>query len=280
MLVATDDPQVFRVSFRDQTEEIEAWLTQAEVIEQSEYRPDSWLFVDDDIWDETLLLDRSLPHDCKVTFIPRDVSQTTYMVYYSDACGGSQYFWTKGQIVEQANHAHPGSWVFVDDQLSTVLMIAEYGFQKDTIARFTPRLVGHRCTEGQGVQFTVNLDGQINEYTGKEIRTLLDAGNNLFLNGAPATYGQFHEYYKESDPRSIEIVAKVVTLIDTEGGTRVARWSDCSSIIRNASGEFLCLFDKMVVRDGDQTSVEPNFEALHVGHALGNIPNVRLFCLP
>ena len=279
-MVATDDPQLFRVSFRDQTEEAEVELTQNEIIEALRNRSDSWLFVGHHIWDMESIVARGIPSDAEMTFLLRDVSTDTYRVEYADASGFSVYYWTKGQIVEQANDTCAGDWVFVDHQMVTPLMIAEYDFQPDTTARFLPGLVGHRCTEGQGVQFTVNLDGQINEYTGKEIRTLLDAGNNLFLNGAPATYGQFHEYYKESDPRSIEIVAKVVTLIDTEGGTRVARWSDCSSIIRNASGEFLCLFDKMVVRDGDQTSVEPNFEALHVGHALGNIPNVRLFCLP
>ena len=185
---------------------------------------------------------------------------------------------TRAELVEKANQTQ-NYWVFVNDQLVSAADIADMNLDVGSRIRLMPSLVGHRCIEGQGVQFTVNFDGQIDVYTGKEIRTLLNAGNKLFLDGAPATYGQFHEYYEESDPRSIEIVAKVVTLIDTEGGTRITRWSDCSSFIRNASGEFLCLFDKMVVRDGDQTSVEPNFEALHVGHALGNIPNVRLFCL-
>ena len=208
-----------------------------------------------------------------------DEDKQTFEVEIRDATGGSIYLMTQNEIAEKAVEAK-GSWVFVNDQLVCAADIAEMNLEAGSRIRFMPSLVGHRCIEGEGVRFTVNLEGQINEYTGKEIQTLLDAGNKLFLDGAPATYGEFHEFYKESEPRSLEIVAKVVSLTDTDGGTRVARWSDCSSFIRNASGEFLCLFDKMVVRDGDHTSVEPNFEAFHVGHALGNIPNVRLFCLP
>ena len=206
-----------------------------------------------------------------------DEDKQTFDVEIYDATVASTYMMTQNEIAEKAVEA-VGSWVFVNDQLVCADDIAEMNLEAGSRIRLTPGLAGHRCSHG--ARFTVNLEGQINEYTGKEIQTLLDAGNKLFLDGAPATYGEFHEFYKALDPRSLEIVAKVVSLTDTAGGTRVARWSDCSSFIRNASGEFLCLFDKMVVRDGDHTSVEPNFEAFHVGHALGNIPNVRLFCLP
>lgn len=265
-MVATDDHQLFRVSFRDQTEEIEAWLTQAEVIEQSENRPDSWLFVNDDIWDETLLLDRSLPHDCKVTFIPRDVSQTTYMVYYSDACGGSRYFWTKGQIVEQANHAHPGFWVFVGDQLATVLMIAEYGFQKDTIARFTPGLVGGPR------RYSISVDGETKQLPWEQIVQHMETGFELFLNGVMQREPDHSSLIAAADEeKPIQLRSDLVEVLVGPAEKVLMRRCEYERIVREFNGSVLAMSAGQTLRNGgiDTLCSTPDnvFEGLWSGAA-------------
>ena len=245
MLVATDDPQVFRVSFRDQPEEIEAWLTQAEIIEQSENRPESWLFVNDNIWDEPLLLGRSIPTGAEVTFLLRDVSTDTYRVEYADASAFSVYYWTKGQIVEQANDTCAGCWVFVDHQMGTPLMIAEYDFQPDTTARFMPGLVGGP------ERYSVSVDGETKQLSWKQICQHTTDGFELLLGGV---------IQREQDERSlidaadgekvIQLRSDLVDVLVGPGEKVLMHRGEYERIIRQYPGSVLAISGSEILRNG------------------------------
>ena len=244
MLVATDDPQVFRVSFRDQTEEIEAWLTQAEIIEQSENRPESWLFVNDNIWDEDLLLGSSIPSDAEVTFLPRDVSKDTYRVLVADNTGYSEYSWTKSQIVEFAS-LNRSSWVFVNVQLKTPLMIALCDFSTDTVVRFMPGLVGGPK------RYSVSADGETKQLSWKQICQHTTDGFELLLGGV---------IQREQDERSlidaadgekvIQLRSDLVDVLVGPGEKVLMHRGEYERIIRQYPGSVLAISGSEILRNG------------------------------
>ena len=245
MLVATDDPQVFRVSFRDQTEEIEAWLTQAEIIEQSENRPESWLFVNDNIWDEDLLLGSSIPSDAEVTFLLRDVSTDTYRVEYADASAFSVYYWTKGQIVEQANDTCAGCWVFVDDQIITPLMIAEYDFQPDTTARFLPGLVGGPR------QYSISVDGETKQLPWEQIVQHMETGFELFLNGVMQREPDHSSLIAAADEeKPIQLRSDLVEVLVGPAEKVLMHRGEYERIIRQYPGSVLAISGSEILRNG------------------------------
>jgi hypothetical protein len=84
-----------------------------------------------------------------------DEDKQTFDVEIADATGFSTYMMTQNEIAEKAVEAK-GSWVFVNDQLVCAADIAEMNLEAGSRIRLMPGLDPHRCTEGEGIRFTVN----------------------------------------------------------------------------------------------------------------------------
>ena len=246
MLVVTDVTQLFRVSFRDQTEEAEAELTQNEIIEELGNRSDSWLFVDHHIWDMESIVARGIPSDAEVILLPRNVSAETYRVEYADASGLSVYYWTKGQIVEQANiPCCAGCWVFVDDQIVTPLMIAEYDFQPDTTARFMPGLVGGPR------QFSVSVDGESKRLPWDQILHHIENGFELLLNGVMQREPDYSSLIAVADgEKPIQLRSDVVEVLLGPAEKVLMRRIEYERIIREYTGSVLAIAGPDILRNG------------------------------
>lgn len=245
MLVATDDPQVFRVSFRDQTEEAEVELTQNEIIEALGNRSDSWLFVDHHIWDMESIVARGIPSDAEMTFLLRDVSTDTYRVEYADASGFSVYYWTKGQIVVQANDTCAGCWVFVDHQIVTPLMIAEYDFQPDTTARFLPGLVGGPR------QYSISVDGETKQLPWEQIVQHMETGFELFLNGVMQREPDHSSLIAAADEeKPIQLRSDLVEVLVGPAEKVLMRRIEYERIIREFTGSVLAIAGPDILRNG------------------------------
>ena len=271
MLVAADDTRVFRVSFRDQTEEVEAWLTQVEIIEQLRNRPESWLFVGDNIWDEALLLGRSAPNDTEVTFLLRDVSTDTYRVEYADASGFSVYYWTKGQIVEQANDTSAGRWVFVDDQIVTPLMIAEYGFQPGTTARFMPGLVGGPR------RYSISVDGETKQLPWEQIVQHMENGFNLILNGAIQREPDRSSLIAAADEeKPIQLRSDMVEVLVGPAEKVLMRRHEYERITREYNGSVLAISGSQILRNGGIDTLCPTPDVVFEGLWSGPKPSLVL----
>lgn len=264
MLVAAEDTQVFRVSFRDQTEGVEAWLTQAEIIEQSRNRFESWLFVGHNIWDDASLLGRSIPNDTEVTFLLRDVSTDTYRIEIADTTGFSEYLLTKSEIVERANAAPVGSWVFVDDQLATVLMIAEYDFKQDTRVRILRGLVGGPT------RYSVSVDGEFQELSWPQINQHVDIGFELFLDGAiEHEPDQSCLIAAANGEKPIHLRSDMVEVFVGPAEKVLMRRHEYERITREFSGSVLAISGSRILRNGGIDALCPTpdvvFERLWSG---------------
>jgi len=271
VLVGTDDPQLFRVSFRDQTEEVEAWLTQAEIIEQSRNRFESWLFVGHNIWDETLLLGRSIPNDAEVTFLLRDVSTDTYRVEIADVMGGSEYLLTKSEIVERANAALVGSWVFVNDQLATVLMIAEFDFQPDTKVRIMPGLVGGPR------RYSVSVDGEFQELSWPQINQHVDIGFELFLDGAMQHEPDHSLLIAAADgEKPIHLRSDMVQVFVGPAEKVLMRRHEYECITREFNGSVLAISGSRILRNGGIDALCPTPDIVFEDLWTGAIPSLVL----
>ena len=271
MLVAADDTRVFRVSFRDQTEEVEAWLTQVEIIEKSRNRPESWLFVGDNIWDEALLLGRSLPNDTEVTFLLRDVSTDTYRIEIADATGFSEYLLTKSEIVERANAAPVGSWVFVDNQLATALMIAEHVFQRDTKVRIMRGLVG-----GPG-PYSVSADGEFKQLSWDQIRKHMDNGFELFLDGALQHEPDHSSLIAAADgEKPIHLRSDMVEVFVGPAEKVLMRRHEYERITREYNGSVLAISGSQILRNGGIDTLCPTPDVVFEGLWSGPKPSLVL----
>ena len=271
MLVGTDDHQLFRVSFRDQREEVEAWLTQAEIVEQSRNRFESWLFVGHNTWDETLLLGRSIPNDAEVTFLLRDVSAETYRVEYSDAMGFSVYYWTRGQIVQQANDSCGGRWVFIDDQIGNPLMIAEYDFQQDTLVRFLPGLVGGSR------RYSVSVDGEFQELSWTQINQHVENGLELFLDGALQDEPDHSSLIAAADgERPIDLRSDMVEVFVGPAEKVLMRRHEYERITREFNGSVLAISGSRILRNGGIDALCPTPDVVFEDIWSGATPSLVL----
>lgn len=271
MLVATDDPQVFRVSFRDQTEEAEVELTQKKIIEELHNRSDSWIFVGHHIWDMESIVARSIPSDAEVTFLLRDVSIDTYRVEYADASGFSVYYWTKGQIVEQANDTCAGCWVFVDDQIVTPLMIAEYDFQADTTARFMPGLVGGPR------QYSISVDGETKKLPWEQIVQHMETGFELFLNGVMQREPDHSSLIAAADEeKPIQLRSDLVEVLVGPAEKVLMRRSEFERITREFIGSVLAISGTEILRNGGTDTLCSTPDVVFESLWSGAIPSLVL----
>jgi hypothetical protein len=271
VLVATDDPQVFRVSFRDQTEEAEVELTQNEIIEALGNRSDSWLFVGHHIWDMESIVARGIPSDAEMTFLLRDVSTDTYRVEYADASGFSVYYWTKGQIVEQANDTCAGDWVFVDHQMVTPLMIAEYDFQPDTTARFLPGLVGGPR------QYSISVDGEFQELSWTQINQHVDNGFELFLDGAHQHEPDHSSLIEAANgEKPIQLRSDMVKVIVGPAEKVLMRRCEFERITREFTGSVLAIKGSQILRNGGIDTLCPTPDFVFENLWSGSIPSLVL----
>lgn len=270
MLFPADDLQLFRVSFRGQTDEVEAELTQAEIIEQSVNRPDSWLFVGENIWDEDLLLGSSIPSDAEVTFLPRDVSKDTYRVLVADNTGYSEYLWTKNQIVEFAS-LNRSSWAFVNDQLKTPLMIALCDFSTDTVVRFMPGL------DGGPKRYSVSVDGETKQLSWKQICQHTTDGFELLLGGV---------IQREQDERSlidavdgekvIQLRSDLVDVLVGPGEKVLMHRGEYERIIRQYPGTVLAISGSEILRNGGMDTLCSNPDVVFEDLWSGALPSLVL----
>ena len=241
----TDDTQLFRVSFRDQTDEAEVELTQNEIIKSLGNRSDSWLFVGQHIWDMESIVARGIPSDAEVTLLPRDVSAETYRVEYADASGFSVYYWTKGQIVELANDTCAGCWVFVDDQILSPLMIAQYKFQSDTTVRFLPGLVGGPR------RYSISVDGVSKRLSWKQIGQHMENGFELMLEGVLQHEPNERSLITAADEeKPIQLRSDTVDVLIGPAEKVLMRRSEFERITREFNGSVLAISGTEILRNG------------------------------